>query len=101
MAAPQKQRQRETDEAQQEGAGTLACFLSGAVIGATAALLFAPQSGKATRQFITEKTQQGKDVVVETKQDIVEASRDMFDRGRKLVDDATDLFERGRKLVRG
>jgi len=25
----------------------------------------------------------------------------MFERGRKLVDDAADLFERGRKLVKG
>jgi hypothetical protein len=25
----------------------------------------------------------------------------MFDRGRKLVEDAADLFDRGRKLVRG
>jgi len=32
---------------------------------------------------------------------IVEASKDMFDRGRQLVDDAADLFERGRKLVKG
>jgi len=25
----------------------------------------------------------------------------MFDRGRKLVEDAADLFDRGRKLVKG
>ena len=34
-------------------------------------------------------------------EDIVEAGREMFDRGRKLVEDAADLFDRGRKLVKG
>jgi exonuclease VII small subunit len=31
----------------------------------------------------------------------VDAGRDVFERGRKLVEDAAELFERGRKLVRG
>jgi gas vesicle protein len=89
------------EQTQQDGSGTMAWFLTGAIIGATVAILFAPKSGKETRQFITEKTQAGREAVVETSQDIVDASRDMFERGRKLVEDAADLFERGRKLVKG
>jgi gas vesicle protein len=91
----------EMDETPQEGSSTLAWFLTGAIIGATAALLYAPKTGKDTRQLISEKTQQGKEAVAETSHDIAEASRDMFERGRKLVDDAADLFDRGRKLVKG
>jgi gas vesicle protein len=86
---------------QEEGTSRLAWFLTGVVIGATAAVLYTPKSGKDTRQFISEKTQQGKDAVTETGKDVVEASKEMFDRGRKLVEDAADLFDRGRKLVRG
>ena len=86
---------------QEEGTSRLAWFLTGVIIGATVAVLFAPKSGKDTRQFISEKTQQGKDAVTETSKDVVEASKEMFDRGRKLVEDAADLFDRGRKLVRG
>ena len=86
---------------QEEGTSRLAWFLTGVVIGATAAVLYAPKSGKDTRQFISEKTQQGKDAVTETSKDVVEASKEMFDRGRKLVEDAADLFDRGRKLVKG
>jgi gas vesicle protein len=86
---------------QEEGTSRLAWFLTGVVIGATVAVLYAPKSGKDTRQFISEKTQQGKDAVTETGKDVVEASKEMFDRGRKLVEDAADLFDRGRKLVRG
>ena len=84
-----------------EATSRLAWFLTGIVIGATVALLFAPTTGKGARQFISEKTQQGKDAVTETGKDVVEASKEMFDRGRKLVEDAADLFDRGRKLVRG
>ena len=86
---------------QEEGTSRLAWFLTGVVIGATTAVLYAPKSGKDTRQFISDKTQQGKDAVTETGKDVVEASKEMFDRGRKLVEDAADLFDRGRKLVKG
>jgi gas vesicle protein len=86
---------------QEEGTSRLAWFLTGVVIGATVAVLYAPKSGKDTRQFISEKTQLGKDAVTETGKDMVDASKEMFDRGRKLVEDAADLFDRGRKLVRG
>jgi hypothetical protein len=51
--------------------------------------------------LISDKTQQGREAVESAGQDIAEASKDMFERGRKLVDDAADLFERGRKLVKG
>ena len=34
-------------------------------------------------------------------EDLVGAGKEMFDRGRKLVEDAADLFDRGRKLVKG
>jgi gas vesicle protein len=91
----------ETDETQHAGSNTLAWFLTGAIIGATAAALYTPKSGKETRRFISDKTQQGKEAVEETSHDIAEASRDMFERGRRLVDDAADLFDRGRKLVKG
>jgi hypothetical protein len=40
-------------------------------------------------------------MVSDTSQDVADASREMFERGRKLVEDASDLFERGRKLVKG
>jgi len=80
---------------------TLAWFLTGAAVGLTVAVLYAPKSGKETRQYLTDKATQGKEAVESASQDIVDASRDMFDRGRKLVEDAADLFERGRKLVRG
>jgi gas vesicle protein len=84
-----------------EGSNTLAWFVTGAIVGATVALLYAPKSGKDTRQYITDKTQQGREAVTEKTKDIADASREMFERGRKLVEDAAELFDRGRKLVKG
>jgi gas vesicle protein len=90
-----------SDENESQGSSNVAWFLTGALIGATAALLYAPRSGKETRRYIADKTQQSRDAVESASDDLVEAGREMFDRGRKLVEDAADLFDRGRKLVRG
>ena len=79
----------------------LAWFLTGAVIGATVAILYAPKSGKDTRRLLARTGRRGKEAIEDTGKDIADAGRDMFDRGRKLVDDAADLFDRGRKLVQG
>jgi gas vesicle protein len=91
----------ELEDDGEEGSNRLAWFITGAIVGVTVALLYAPKSGKHTRQLITEKTQQGKEAVTGAGGQIADASRDMFDRGRKVVEDAADLFDRARKLVRG
>ena len=94
---PYSQRE-EMEDTQDEGSSRLAWFLTGAVIGVTVAMLYAPKSGKDTRQYISDK---GRDALGDTGKNIVDASREMFERGRQLVDDAADLFERGRRLVKG
>src|SRR5579883_552963 len=91
----------EQDEVREESTNTLGWFLAGAVIGAAVAVLYAPKSGRETRQFIADTTQRGKDAVMESSQNVVDAGRDFYERGRKLVEDAADLFDRGRKLMRG
>ena len=89
------------DEMQDQLANNIGWFVAGAVVGMTAAILLAPQSGRKTRQLIADKTQQGKEAVTETGKEVFDRSKEMIDKGRQLVEDAADLFERGRKLVRG
>jgi gas vesicle protein len=91
----------DTHDEEEESSSNLAWFLTGAIIGATVAILYAPKSGKDTRQYISDKTQQGREAVTETSKDLADAGKEMFERGRKLVEDAAELFERGRKLVKG
>lgn len=91
----------EIEEQQDDTVNRLVWFLTGAAIGAAVAILYAPQSGKDTRRYITDRAQQGKQAVSDTSKDIVDASKEMFERGRKLVDEAADLFDRARKMVKG
>ncbi len=74
-------------------------FAIGAAVGAGVALLYAPQSGRATRRYIARKAEEGKEAIEESGKDIYEKGRDLFEQGRKLVDEAADLFERGKKAV--
>jgi len=89
------------EEREDDSVSRLAWFLTGAVIGATVAILYAPKSGADTRKYITDKAQVGKQAVTDTSKDIVDASREMFERGRRLVDEASELFDRARKMVKG
>jgi len=100
----QKTQREEADkENTQTGRSTnrIAWFLTGAVIGVTAALLYAPKSGSETREFLSGKAQEGRDALTDGSRDIVGTGRDLFERGRKLVEDAADLFDRGRRLMGG
>jgi len=74
-------------------------FLAGASVGAALGILFAPKAGSETRQWIGQKTAEGKDFVAETGRDAVAKGRDLYDRGKGLAEDAADLFERGRRAV--
>jgi gas vesicle protein len=94
-------RMSDREEMQDTLANNIGWFVAGTVVGMTVAILLAPQSGKKTRQILTEKTQLGKDAVADKGKDVYDRSKEMIDQGRQLVEDAADLFDRGRKLVRG
>jgi gas vesicle protein len=77
-------------EQAENGSGVFAWFLVGVAIGAVVGILYAPKSGKETRDAITG-----------TSRDVFEAGKDVYEKSRQVVDDAASLFERGRKLVGG
>jgi gas vesicle protein len=91
----------EHEDQEEKGLGGFGWFIAGVVVGACAAILYAPKSGKETRGFLTEKAHAGKEVVSETSKDVFSAGKEMYEKGQQLVEDAAALFERGRKLVRG
>ena len=68
-----------------DGSGVLMAFLLGGVVGAGLALLFAPQSGKRTREDIKELTEKTTDNI-----------RDISERAKKEIG---ELYEKGRELV--
>lgn len=79
----------------------LVWFFAGAAIGASVALLYAPEKGHVTRRRLYRKTLEGRDALIDTSREAYEKSRDLYEKGRKLADEAAEMFERGRKLVEG
>ncbi len=79
--------------ARDEGAGTgsiLLAFILGAVSGAAVALLYAPQSGSETREFLGEKAREGRDRAAQA----AAKGREILDQGR---DTLTSAIDRGRE----
>lgn len=79
--------------ARDEGAGAgsiLLAFLLGAVSGAAVALLYAPASGKETREYLGDKAREGKVRAAEA----AAKSRETLNQGRETLATA---IERGRE----
>jgi gas vesicle protein len=74
-------------------------FVAGAALGATIALLFAPQTGEETRGQIRGAARKGADRIAESGQQIADLGRELVERGKQLSTDAAEMFERGRKLI--
>jgi gas vesicle protein len=79
----------------------LVWFLTGAALGAAVALLYAPQSGKDTRRYLGKKAKHGREAISDVSRDALDKGRELYQKGRKMADEAADLFERGRRLVEG
>lgn len=70
-----------------------AAFAVGALVGAGAAILLAPRSGKETRDLMCRKTR-----------DIKDAAEDAIEHGKQLVGEvkhkAGELYEKGKDAVK-
>ena len=85
--------------ADNNGGANLAWFLVGAALGATAALLLAPQTGTETREYIRRRTAEGRGKLADSGREALERGREYYDRGKEIADDAADLFEKGKKAL--
>jgi gas vesicle protein len=70
--------------------GVLLAFLVGAVAGAAVALLYAPATGRETRELLGEKAREGRDRAAEA----AAKGREAVNRGRSTI---TAAIERGRE----
>lgn len=82
----------------ESGAGVI-WFLAGMTIGAGAALLFAPQSGRVTRRMISRRTQYGREVLSKKGRGAIDYGRALYEKGKELADEASGLVEKGREIV--
>ena len=71
-------------------------FLAGAGIGAVLALLFAPKSGRETREMIAQKATESRDFLSNKVQ---EGKHYVEDRGRKVTDDFSSFVDRSKEAL--
>ena len=71
-------------------------FMAGAGIGAVLALLFAPKSGRETRELIARTATDGRDFIT-TK--VNEGRQIVEEKGRKLGDDFTSFLDKSKEAV--
>ena len=81
--------------------GTLSTFITGAVVGAGIALLFAPQAGVELRRLLREYTARAQDEFDKTMDHGIEVMDRAIERGQKIVEKGKDSWrETGRRDVR-
>ena len=78
------------------GGDKFLCFLAGASIGAVLALLFAPKSGKETRELIARTAAEGREFVASKAS---EGRQFVEEKGRKVSDDFTSFIDRSKEAV--
>jgi gas vesicle protein len=81
--------------ARDEGAGAgsiLLAFILGAVSGAAVALLYAPTSGRETREYLGEKAREGRARAAEA----AHKGREAINQGRETLATAVDAYQQAR-----
>jgi gas vesicle protein len=86
------------------GAGNLGFFLVGLGIGAALALLFAPQSGRETRDLIAQKANEGRDFVTNRSRELRAQADELVEKGKdrlaKEKERVSAAYEAGRQAYR-
>ena len=75
-----------------KGASNFGFFLAGLGMGAILALLFAPRSGKETREYIAGKAEEGRDYVKAKTEDLRRQAEGAVDKGKDLVTKQKELL---------
>jgi gas vesicle protein len=77
---------------EENGGSKVGFFLAGLGIGAVVALLFAPRSGKETRDIIVQKAEEGRDFVVTKTEEIRKQAEDAVEKGKDMVSKQKELL---------
>ncbi len=75
-----------------EGNGFL-WFLTGLGIGAAIGVLYAPRSGRETRESLISRAEEGRDLVRERAQRAREQANEWVDKGREVLNQQKEQFK--------
>ncbi len=73
--------------------GGLAWFVAGLTVGVAGAILFAPKSGKETRQALADAAAKGRDIAERAGQDALELGSTVLEAAGQAADNATATVE--------
>jgi len=90
--------------------GLFVAFLSGALVGAAAALLLAPKSGKETRKILAdygvglkdklpEELRKKADATIEHGRHLIERGQEMVKRGHDIVTDGCEYIDEKKRIL--
>jgi len=82
----------------------LLAFLLGAVSGAAVALLYAPATGRETREYLGERAREGRERASEAAQkgrDVIDRGREAINQGRETLSTAIDRGREAYQQARG
>ena len=74
-------------------------FLTGAALGASIALLLAPQTGTETRRLVKRRAVEGRSALMRGGREAYEHGRELYEKGKELADEAGGVVERGKEVV--
>jgi gas vesicle protein len=74
------------------GASKLGFFLAGLGIGAVLAILFAPKSGKETRDYIAQRAEEGRDYMKAKTDELRKQAEETVEKGKDLVTKQKELL---------
>jgi gas vesicle protein len=67
-------------------------FLVGVGIGALVGILFAPQSGEETREFLVSKADEGRDFAQRKARELRERAEDLIERSKEIMSRQKDAI---------
>jgi gas vesicle protein len=76
-------------------------FSAGFSVGAAIGLIVAPKSGAEARRYIADRTGSGRALLASSGKDFLEKTRDLYQKGCELADEAAEMFDEGRRIVEG
>ncbi len=78
---------------------TLLSFLTGTVIGAGIALLYAPKTGEETRELLSDYGNDLRDKTRHLPLNLRGSAEDLAERGKHLINKGRDLIEQGTEMI--
>jgi gas vesicle protein len=75
------------DNCRCSGSGVVSVFFTGLAIGVVLGILFAPKSGKETRNDLVDKGEKLMEMGKESVSDVVEKTKDLAESGKQKIEE--------------